>query len=58
MTQARMPWILGSIAVLALIVALAAASYHITAGIYSNLKSAGVQPQQLHVYKPPAHPPG
>lgn len=56
MNQARLPWILGAIAVLAVIGVLAAASYHTTAGLYSNLKSAGIPPQQLHAYKPPAQP--
>lgn len=58
MNQARMPWILGSVAVLVLIAALAAASYHTTADIYSTLKAAGVQPQKMHPYKPPAPPQG
>jgi hypothetical protein len=60
MTQARwsMLWILGSIAVLVVIAAIAAGSYHVATNIDSNLKAAGINLRELHPYQPPAHPPG
>jgi hypothetical protein len=46
------PGMVGAIVLLAAIVALFAYSLHLTAGLDTNLKAAGINPQSLHVYNP------
>ncbi len=53
----RSPATIGAIVALVLIGALAAASYHTAAQLDATLKSAGINPQTLAAWHPPAHSP-
>lgn len=48
---------LAAIVALVFIGALAAASYHTAAQLDATLKSAGINPQTLAAWHPPAHSP-
>jgi hypothetical protein len=52
------PTILGIIAALALIGALAVFSFYITAQMDVTFRAAGIDPASLHPYRPSGEPPG